>query len=218
MMIGSVPADMTELANRGRSSCAATRCGFVAELGAALALAGGCGPAGAMPRLRFDTAFGPLASADDGSGFFNRLMEETGGRLGHAVEVDDPPAERALVDNPKVMILDEPLRGLDATTRELMQGYYLKPFEDTRLSTVFITAKLEEVLSLADRIDIVSDVPSRIVKIVDVDPPRPREISVTATRRYTELKQEALDALYAGRELETLWQTSGSRSRNEAVQ
>lgn len=111
---------------------------------------------------------------------------------------------QALVNNPKVMILDEPFRGLDVMTRELMQEYYLKLFEDTRLSTVFITAELEEALFLADRIYIMSDAPSRIVKIIDVDLPRPREISVTATRRYAELEQVALDALYAGRELEAL--------------
>lgn len=111
---------------------------------------------------------------------------------------------QALVNNPKAMILDEPFRGLDVMTRELMQEYYLKLFEDTRLSTVFITAELEEALFLADRIYIMSDAPSRIVKIIDVDLPRPRKISCTATRRYAELEQEALDALYAGRELATI--------------
>jgi len=111
---------------------------------------------------------------------------------------------QALVNNPKVMILDEPFRGLDVMTRELMQEYYLKLFEDTRLSTVFITAELEEALFLADRIYIMSDAPSRIVKIIDVDLPRPREISCTTTKRYAELEQEALNALYAGRELETI--------------
>lgn len=111
---------------------------------------------------------------------------------------------QALVNNPKVMILDEPFRGLDVMTRELMQEYYLKLFEDTHLSTVFITAELEEALFLADRIYIMSDAPSRIVKIIDVDLPRPREISCTATRRYAELEQEALAALYAGRDLEAI--------------
>jgi NitT/TauT family transport system ATP-binding protein len=98
------------------------------------------------------------------------------------------------------MILDEPFRGLDVMTRELMQEYYVRLFEETRLSTVFITAELEEALFLADRIYIMSDAPGRIVKILDVDLPRPREISCLATRRYAELEQEALDALYAGRE------------------
>jgi NitT/TauT family transport system ATP-binding protein len=109
---------------------------------------------------------------------------------------------QALVNNPKVMVLDEPFRGLDVMTRELMQEYYLRLFEETGLTTVFITAELEEALFLADRIYIMSDAPSRIVKIIDVDLPRPRHISCTTTRRYAELEQEALDALYAGRELD----------------
>jgi NitT/TauT family transport system ATP-binding protein len=105
---------------------------------------------------------------------------------------------QALVNSPKVMILDEPFRGLDVMTRELMQEYYLELFEDTSLSTVFITAELEEALFLADRIYVMSDAPGRIVKIINVDLPRPREIACTATRRYAELEQEALAALYAG--------------------
>ena len=107
---------------------------------------------------------------------------------------------QALVNRPKVMILDEPFRGLDVMTRELMQEYYLRLFEDTKLSTVFITAELEEALFLADRIFIMSDQPGRIVKEIDVDLPRPRDVSCLTTKRYAELEQEALAALYVGRE------------------
>jgi NitT/TauT family transport system ATP-binding protein len=109
---------------------------------------------------------------------------------------------QALINSPAVMILDEPFRGLDVMTRELMQEYYLNLFEETRLSTVFITAELEEALFLADRIHIMSDAPSRFIKTLDVDLPRPREFSVRATRRYAELEQEALEALYAGKSME----------------
>ena len=105
---------------------------------------------------------------------------------------------QALVNSPKVMILDEPFRGLDVMTRELMQEYYLKLFEDTGMSTVFITAELEEAIFLADRIYVMSDAPGRIVEIIDIDLPRPRKISCTATKRYAELEQEVLAALYAG--------------------
>jgi len=107
---------------------------------------------------------------------------------------------QALINQPKVMILDEPFRGLDVMTRELMQEYYVRLFEDTHLSTVFITAELEEAIFLADRIYIMSDAPGRIVKTLEVDLPRPRDVSCLTTRRYAELEQEALDALYAGRD------------------
>ncbi|WP_436640593.1 ABC transporter ATP-binding protein [Microbaculum sp. FT89] len=109
---------------------------------------------------------------------------------------------QALINSPRVMILDEPFRGLDVMTRELMQEYYLELFEETHLSTVFITAELEEALFLADRIYVMSDAPSRIMATIEVDLPRPRDFSVRATRRYAELEQEVLDALYAGRPAE----------------
>ena len=107
---------------------------------------------------------------------------------------------QALINRPKVMILDEPFRGLDVMTRELMQEYYLKLFEDTKLSTVFITAELEEALILADKIFIMSESPGSIVEVIDVDLPRPRNISSVTTKRYAELEQQALKALYAGHE------------------
>lgn len=84
--------------NRARGSCAPTRRAVLTGLGAVLAVTRAHRPAAAMPRLRFNTAFGPPIHADDGSGFFNRLMAEALGRLGYAVEVDAPPAERALVN------------------------------------------------------------------------------------------------------------------------
>jgi ABC-type nitrate/sulfonate/bicarbonate transport system ATPase subunit len=69
---------------------------------------------------------------------------------------------------------------------------------------VFITAELEEALFLADRIHIMSDAPSRIMKTIEVDLPRPRDFSTRASRRYAELEQEALAALYAGRSADGL--------------
>ncbi|MGD8349507.1 MAG: ATP-binding cassette domain-containing protein, partial [Gammaproteobacteria bacterium] len=59
---------------------------------------------------------------------------------------------QALINSPDIMILDEPFRGLDVMTRELLQEYYLQLFEDTRLTTLFITSRLEEAMFLADRI------------------------------------------------------------------
>ncbi|MGI9303514.1 MAG: ABC transporter ATP-binding protein [Gammaproteobacteria bacterium] len=103
---------------------------------------------------------------------------------------------QALINSPDVMILDEPFRGLDVMTRELLQEYYLRLFEDTGLSTVFITSELEEALFLADRIFIMSNPPSKISRIVEVDLPRPRSFEVTTTSRYLELKQEAMSYLY----------------------
>jgi NitT/TauT family transport system ATP-binding protein len=102
---------------------------------------------------------------------------------------------QALINTPKVMILDEPFRGLDVMTRELMQEYYLALFDETQLSTVFITSEVEEALFLADRLHIMSAGPSRITHVLDIDLPRPRKFSVRATTRYAELEQQVLEIL-----------------------
>jgi NitT/TauT family transport system ATP-binding protein len=105
---------------------------------------------------------------------------------------------QALINSPKVMVLDEPFRGLDVMTRELMQEYYVRLFESTGQSTVFITSEVEEALFLADRLHIMSGTPSRFTRTLDVDLQRPRNFSVKATRRYAELEQAVLDVLKVG--------------------
>ena len=104
---------------------------------------------------------------------------------------------QAVINSPAVMILDEPFRGLDVMTRELLQEYYLGLFEETGMSTVFITSELDEALFLADRIYFMTEPPSRISRVLEVDLARPRTFDVAATQRYLELKREALDELYS---------------------
>ena len=103
---------------------------------------------------------------------------------------------RALIKQPKVMLMDEPFRGLDAMTRQLMQEYYLKLFEETDASHVFVTSELDEAIILADNLLIMTNKPSKIQKIIEVDLPRPREWSMVTSKRYLEIKAEALELLH----------------------
>jgi sulfonate transport system ATP-binding protein len=103
---------------------------------------------------------------------------------------------QALINNPDLMILDEPFRGLDIMTRELMQEYYLKLFEETQLTTLFITSDLEEAIFLADRVLIMSGAPAKIVKVVDVDLAHPRKFELLISERYLSIKQELMMSLY----------------------
>jgi NitT/TauT family transport system ATP-binding protein len=103
---------------------------------------------------------------------------------------------QALINNPDLMILDEPFRGLDIMTRELMQEYYLKLFEETQLTTLFITSDLEEAIFLADRVLVMSGAPAKIVKAVEVDLPHPRKFEVLISERYLAIKQELMTSLY----------------------
>ena len=103
---------------------------------------------------------------------------------------------RAMINNPTVMLMDEPFRGLDAMTRKLMQEHYLRLFEKVGRTNLFVTSELDEAVFLADRLILLTNRPTRVKKIVEIDLPRPREISLLGSRRFLELKQEALEALY----------------------
>jgi NitT/TauT family transport system ATP-binding protein len=103
---------------------------------------------------------------------------------------------RAMINHPKVMFMDEPLRGLDAMTRALMQEYYVRLFEEHRGTNLFVTSELEEGIFLADRLFILSNFPCRVKKIMDVNLPRPRNFSIMGTPEYLEIKREALELLH----------------------
>jgi len=103
---------------------------------------------------------------------------------------------RAIINNPKLMILDEPFRGLDAMTRELMQEYFLKLYEGRKQSVFFITSEIEEAIFLADQLLIMSNRPGRIIKTIDVDLPRPRTASLLTSTEYLRYKDESLEVLH----------------------
>ncbi len=103
---------------------------------------------------------------------------------------------RALINKPKIMLMDEPFRGLDAMTRELMQQYYMKLFDETQITTLFVTSDLEEAIYLADKLLVMTNKPARVKTAIDVDLPRPRDESVMMSGRYLELKGVALELLH----------------------
>ena len=103
---------------------------------------------------------------------------------------------RAMINDPRVMLMDEPFRGLDAMTRQLMQEYYLGLFEEIGRTTLFVTSELEEAIFLADRLIILTNRPAKVKKVMEIDLPRPRKYQVLTSSRYLELKQEALEALH----------------------
>jgi NitT/TauT family transport system ATP-binding protein len=103
---------------------------------------------------------------------------------------------RALINRPKIMLMDEPFRGLDAMTRELMQEYYVRLFEENHLTNLFITSELEEAIFLADRLIILTNRPASARTVIEIDLPRPREFKILVTREYLHYKQQALEILH----------------------
>jgi NitT/TauT family transport system ATP-binding protein len=84
---------------------------------------------------------------------------------------------RAMVNDPAVMILDEPFRGLDAMTKKLMLEYYARLAEDSRRTNFFVTTDVDEAIFLADRLLVMTHVPTQVRAVIDVDLPRPRALA-----------------------------------------
>jgi NitT/TauT family transport system ATP-binding protein len=104
---------------------------------------------------------------------------------------------RAMINNPRIMILDEPFRGLDAMTKELMWEYYSALYEENRRTNFFVTTDIDEALFLADRLLIMSNIPTRVRAVFEVDVPRPRTLgSMIENDRANEIKMQALSLLH----------------------
>lgn len=104
---------------------------------------------------------------------------------------------RAMINNPEIMILDEPFRGLDAMTKELMWEYYSTLFEENRRTNFFVTTDIDEAIFLADRLLIMSNIPTQVRAVLEVDVPRPRKLlDIVENERSNEIKMEALSILH----------------------
>lgn len=103
---------------------------------------------------------------------------------------------RALINDPKVLLLDEPFRAMDALTKGVVQEFLLRALDKVRKTVLFITHDLEEALFLGDRVVIMTTRPARVKKTIMVDFPRPRTFKVRSSARYLELKQQVFDAVH----------------------
>jgi NitT/TauT family transport system ATP-binding protein len=99
---------------------------------------------------------------------------------------------RALANRPRILIMDEPFGALDAQTRGQMQSYLLQIWKQVDVTIVFVTHDLDEAVFLADRILVMGCNPGRILDVVEVPVPRPRDPEhctsalFLATRKYLE--------------------------------
>ncbi len=83
---------------------------------------------------------------------------------------------RALVHDPKVLLMDEPFGALDAMTREFMNEELQRIWLASGKTVIFVTHSIPEAAFLADRVVVMTPRPGRIAEIVDMDLPRPRSL------------------------------------------
>jgi NitT/TauT family transport system ATP-binding protein len=96
---------------------------------------------------------------------------------------------RALVHDPKIMLMDEPFGALDAMTREKMNVELMRIQRETGKTVLLITHSIPEAVFLADRVLVMTERPGAIAAIYDVPLPRPRSLDAMADPVFTELVQ-----------------------------
>ncbi|MBU1276355.1 MAG: ABC transporter ATP-binding protein [Proteobacteria bacterium] len=103
---------------------------------------------------------------------------------------------RALINNPKVLLLDEPFRAMDTVTKSASHQYLLELYDATGKTIFFITHDLEEAIFLADKVLVMTTRPGYIKKTLQVNLPRPRQYSMLASEEFLAMKAQLVEAVH----------------------
>jgi NitT/TauT family transport system ATP-binding protein len=104
---------------------------------------------------------------------------------------------RALLAEPKILLLDEPFGALDALTREELSLELSRLWQSLGRTALLITHDIEEAILLGDRVVVMSNRPGRIRLDIEVDLPRPRDVNTAKNPRFMEIKQIARDLIFS---------------------
>ncbi len=103
---------------------------------------------------------------------------------------------RALATQPEVLLMDEPFASVDAQTRVTLEDLLLEVWRATGVTIVFVTHDIDEGVYLSDRIAVLSDRPSRVLRELDVALARPRDQLVTrATPEFAAARAEVFELI-----------------------
>lgn len=97
---------------------------------------------------------------------------------------------RALIHEPKMLLLDEPFGALDAFTREELWCILRDLWTEQQFNVILVTHDLRESVFLADTVYVMSKSPGRFVVKREIDLPRPRDLEVTYTREFSDVVHE----------------------------
>jgi NitT/TauT family transport system ATP-binding protein len=125
-------------------------------------------------------------------GFEQRYPRELSGGMQQRVGI-----VRALLNDPAILLMDEPFGALDAMTRETMNVELQRMWMQRRITVLFITHSISEAVFLADRVIVLTPRPGTIGDQFTVDLPRPRTLEVMNTERFGHYVRRVRTALSA---------------------
>ncbi|MGZ4165824.1 MAG: ABC transporter ATP-binding protein [Solirubrobacteraceae bacterium] len=125
-------------------------------------------------------------------GFENHLPHQLSGGMRKRVSL-----AAALINEPSILLMDEPFGALDVQTKAIMSNELLGLWEERRPSVMFVTHDLEEAIALADRVVVITAGPGTVKAVYEVDLPRPRGAvqEIRFEPRFLELHQQIWESL-----------------------
>jgi len=126
------------------------------------------------------------------AGFEDRYPHQLSGGMRKRVAM-----AAALINRPRILLMDEPFGALDVQTKAIMQTELLQLWEELRPSVLFITHDLDEAVALADRVVIMTSSPGTVKDVFDIDLPRPRGDvqQIRHEGRFLELQSQIWESL-----------------------
>ena len=120
---------------------------------------------------------------------------------------------RALIADPRILLMDEPFGAVDALTREVMREEIERIILETGKTVIFITHSIDEAILLGDRVVVFTERPGRIRHSEEIGLPRPRyEYDARSHERYTDVRERLWEMLVGSRHRTRADQSSGGPS------
>ncbi len=116
------------------------------------------------------------------SGWEQSLPHELSGGMRQRVSI-----ARALVANPKVLLMDEPFGALDEITRDRLNEELLRIWQETKVTIIFVTHSIYEAAFLGQQVLVMEAQPGRVREIVPIDVPEPRRLSIRESPRFVKI-------------------------------